>query len=177
MRWMGSIFVLLAALVILTGSAPADTIFTASLDGTQEVPPNVSPGTGTAVVDLNDAMDSISVTLDWQNLLAGATSATISDAPPGSTGPVVFSLALGSGAGTTTGSIDPSPQSFSITAAQVADLQAGNFYVEVATSLVPAGEIRGQLSAVPEPGSLGLAGTAIALGLVGYGWRSRARRD
>jgi CHRD domain len=176
MRWKGSIIVLVAALVVLPGPAFADTIFTASLDGTQEVPLNPSPGTGLGVVDLNATMDSISVTLDWQNLLAGATSATISDAPPGSTGPIVFTLALGSGAGTTTGSIDPSPQTFSITAAEVADLQAGLFYMEVASSQYPAGEIRGQLSAVPEPGSLVLAGTAMALGLVGHAWRSRSPR-
>jgi MYXO-CTERM domain-containing protein len=162
--------------MLLPGLARGGTIFTASLDGTQEVPPNPSPGTGMGVVDLNNAMDSISVTLDWQDLLAGATSATINEAPPGSTGPIIFSLALGSGAGTTSGSIDPSPQVFSITPAEVTALQAGDLYVEVATSQFPAGEIRGQLSAVPEPSTLVPAAIA---GLAGLGalWHRRRRNN
>jgi hypothetical protein len=176
MRQITAKLMMATVLALVPASSRADSVFVGHLDGAQETPPNPSPGTGLAVVDLNNAMDSISVTLDWQDLLAGATAASIHEGAPGVAGPIVFSLMVGSGAGTTTGSIDPSPQTFAITATEVADLQAGLFYVEVDTSLYPAGEIRGQLSAVPEPGSLALAGTAIALGLVGYGWRARARR-
>jgi hypothetical protein len=169
-------FGIVVALTLVAGTAPAGTVFTASLDGTQQTPPNVSPATGMAVVELNSAMDSVSVTLDWQGLLAGATSASIHEGAPGAAGPTVFSLALGDGAGTTTGSIDPSPQTFSITPTEVMELQAGHLYVEVSSSLFPAGEIRGQLTAVPEPAGLTLAFTAIAVGLAGYGWRRRSRR-
>jgi hypothetical protein len=174
---MASIVVLVAALALLPGSAAADTFFMASLDGGQEVPPNVSTGTGTATVDLNNAGNSISVTLDWQDLLFGAAAATINQGMPSATGPILFNLALGNGAGTTTGSIDPSPQTFSLTSAQMNALKGGMLYIEVDSSSFPAGEIRGQILAiVPEPGSMTLAATAIALGLGGFGWRSRMRR-
>jgi hypothetical protein len=91
MRWMAPIVVLVAALAVLPGSAIADAFFMANLDGGQEVPPNVSPGSGTAAVDLTTAGNPISVTLDWQDLLAGATAATINQDLPGTTGPVLFS--------------------------------------------------------------------------------------
>jgi hypothetical protein len=169
-------FVVAAALTLVASSAPAGTVLVATLNGGHEVPPNVSPGLGEAEVVLNAAKDSISVTLDWQGLLAGATSAAIHDGAPGETGLIEFALQMGNGAGTTVGSIDPSPQVFSITSGQVADLQAGRMYVEVTSSVFPAGEIRGQVYAVPEPGTLVLAGTAIAIGLVAFGWRRRARR-
>jgi hypothetical protein len=161
--------VLVATLVLLPGSSRAGMTFVASLNGAQEVPPNASLGTGTAVVKLTGPvnMQEISVTLNWQNLLAGATAADIHEGAPGMTGPILFSLALGSGAGTTTGMI--APQTFDIDAAEVAQLQAGLLYVEVSTSQFPAGEIRGQL--VPEPSSVVLAGTALVLSLPGYGWR------
>jgi hypothetical protein len=175
MKWMTSRLVILAALALLAGSARAGMVFEADLDGTQEVPPNVSPGYGTAIVTLDG--DMISVTLTWNSLLAGATAADIHTAPAGSNGPTVFSLALGNGAGTTDGSIDPTPQTFAITAAQVTDLMNGNDYVNVHTSLFPAGEIRGQLvlASVPEPSSLTLAGSGILFALLGYGWRRPAR--
>jgi hypothetical protein len=169
-------FVIVTALALLPGGARASTVFVAHLDGAQEVPHNVSTGTGTAVVTLNDAMTQISVTLNWQDLLAGATAADIHKGAPGTTGPILFSLALGSGAGTTTGSIDPTPQTFAITPAQVADLKADLDYVEVSTSSIPAGEIRGQLALVPEPSSLVPGGVAAVVGILGYGWRLRARR-
>jgi hypothetical protein len=166
---------LITALVLLPSSSRAGIIFVASLDGTQQVPQVPTPGFGFATVTLNDAMDQISVTLEWHDLLAGVTAADIDTAPPGTPGgPIVFSLELGSGAATTDGSIDPSPQPFAITPAQVMDLKAGLDYVNVSTSEFPTGEIRGQLAAVPEPSSLLLTRSGILLALLGYGWKRLA---
>lgn len=49
-------------------------------------------------------------------------------------------------------------------AAELADLLAGNTYVQVHTSNNPAGQIRGQL--VPEPATMGLLGVGLAAGLL-----------
>jgi hypothetical protein len=58
-------------------------------------------------------------------------------------------------------------------AAMEASLLAGTAYLNVHTTLFPAGEIRGFLHAVPEPGSLVLFGTG-ALALIV--WRHRSPR-
>src|SRR5262249_23711734 len=154
------LFGFVALVALLPGSARGGSIFIAHLNGAQETPPNVSPGSGVGTVTLNDAMTQITVTLDWQDLLAGATAAQIHQAPPGRAGPIVFPLAMGTGAGTIDGSIDPTSQTFAITPAQVADLKVGLDYIDIQTSVFPAGEIRGQLIAsVAEPASLVSAAT------------------
>jgi hypothetical protein len=38
-----------------------------------------------------------------------------------------------------------------LTTQQITDLESGNFYINIADSVFPSGEIRGQLVAVPEP--------------------------
>jgi hypothetical protein len=56
-------------------------------------------------------------------------------------------------------------------------LKGGMLYIEVDSSLFPAGEIRSQiLTVVSEPSSLPLAATAIVLDLGEFGWRFRMHR-
>jgi hypothetical protein len=166
-----------AVLALAPGSAHAGSIFIAHLSGTQETPPNPSPGTGEAVVTLNNAATQISVALNWEEIFSGATAADIHEGAPGQRGSIFFPLKLGGGAGEIDGSIDPSSQVFNITPAQVAALEHSLLYIDLHSSDYPAGEIRGQfLASVAEPKSLVPAATAMVLGLVGYAWRCRARR-
>jgi hypothetical protein len=152
------VFGLLAAVTLLSVPARATMLFDASLTGAQEVPPTASQGTGFGTVLLNNALTQITVNLDWFNLTAPATVAHIhGPAAPGTNAPVIFSL---SGVPAATSGAIPE-QTFAITPAQVADLEAGLFYFNIHTPNFPGGEIRGQiLAAVPEQG-----GTCVLLGV------------
>lgn len=61
-----------------------------------------------------------------------------------------------------------------LSAANRALLEAGNLYLNVHTTAFGAGELRGNLVAVPEPSSMALVGAA----LVGFGvWRRRKLQE
>jgi hypothetical protein len=155
---------LAAACVLGLGSHSMATVWglSANLDGLQEVPPNASPAFGVADLTLDDSTNTISITSGiYQDLLGGATSVLISDAPIGSNGPLVKLLTLdtpGAASGTFSGG-------GVITAAQTTDMLAGNTYFNVRSQVFPSGEIRGQISVVPEPTCFTLAAIA-ATGLV-----------
>ena len=133
------------AVVVLSAEPAAATAqnFTVTLSGLQEVPANASTATGTASVDLNAAETTITVNVSWTGLSANATVGHIhGPAGPGVNAAVIFPFAGVPAA--TSGSI-PS-QSFAITPAQVADLKAGLYYVNIHNATFPGGEIRGQLT-------------------------------
>ncbi len=137
----------------------ASVILTATLTGSQEVPPNTSQGTGFGTVVLNDAMTMITANEFWSGLTGPATVSHIH--LPGALGvvaPVVFPF---SGVPASAAGSIPQ-QSFAITAAQVTQLEAGLAYMNVHTALFPGGEIRGQLFVVPEPGTWALLGGGLA---------------
>lgn len=169
---MRSITLKLAVLTVMLVSAnlQASTLFVANLDGAQE--PTASPATGFGTVILNDAQTSIVVDLSWTGLVGGpATAAHIHCcAPAGVNAGVLFPFSGVPSA--TSGTI--AEQAFSITATQVAELEAGLMYMNIHNAEFPGGEIRGQLiAATPEPASLGL----ILFGAVGLilviRWRRR----
>jgi hypothetical protein len=122
--------------------------FTANLIGAEEVPPSGSSGTGTGTVVLNAAQTQITVNLTFTGLSTPANAGHIHG--PGASGviaPIVFGFSGVPAA--TAGSIPQ--QTFAITAAQVADLQAGLYYMNVHTTTFPDGEIRGQLRCPTAP--------------------------
>ncbi|HEY7211117.1 MAG TPA: CHRD domain-containing protein [Bryobacteraceae bacterium] len=145
------------ALAVACTAANATTImFNAVLTPNQEVPPSIgSQASGFGSVVLDDVAGTITVNESWTNLSAPATLSHIhGPAAPGSNASVLFPFAGVPSA--VSGSIPQ--QVFPITTAQIADLEAGLDYMNVHDSLFPAGEIRGQLRAVPEPASLALLG-------------------
>lgn len=131
-------FLAAAAVMALTGAAQAETMkFTAALSGAAEVPPTSSAGSGAAEVTLDAEGKSLRWTITHQGLTGPVVAAHIHGpaAEGANAGPVV---PLAAGASPITGSA-------AITDAQIADLKAGLWYVNLHTAAHPGGEIRGQL--------------------------------
>jgi hypothetical protein len=163
--------VFVAALCI-SSPAMADIIYLdANLDPFQEVPPHNTPAYGSADATLDTTTGALVITAGtglYADLLAGATTVRLQDAAVGANGPTIGLLTLdspGNTSGTFSGTV-----SAALTGAQITDAIAGNTYLNIADSVFPSGEIRGQLISVPEPSGLALAGMA-ALGLLAAAWR------
>lgn len=130
------------SVLMITGSAFADTFFTGDLSAAQEVPPNGSTATGFGRVTLNPEETEIRVSVVWLGLSGNATAGHIHDpAAAGVNGPVIFNLNPGA---TTQGSV--LAVNFPVTPQQVADLKAGLWYFNIHTAANPGGEIRGQIT-------------------------------
>ncbi len=111
------------------------SIFFATLTGAQEVPPNNSSATGTAVLHLSPDETTARVSVNFAGLSTTETDAHIhGPAAPGVSGSVIFPLPLG----------QFSDFQISLTAAQVQALKDGLLYVNVHTGNFTTGEIRGQ---------------------------------
>ena len=123
------------------GTAQAETKrFNAALNPTQEVPAVNSKGTGTARLTLDTTSKKLTWTVNYSNLSGPPTMAHIhGPGQPGENAGVVIDLAPG---GVKKG---PMTGTATLTDAQINDLLAGKYYVNVHTEQNQGGEIRGQL--------------------------------
>jgi hypothetical protein len=133
-----STMALLAAIAVAS-SAPATAqklVYTATLDGAQEVPPTGSAGTGSATVVIDRDKNTVNYRISFSGLGSAETLAHIHGfAPAGVNAPIVFNLPLGSlKIGTWT-----------YAEADEANIIAGLTYVNIHSALIGSGEIRGQL--------------------------------
>lgn len=110
----------------------------AKLSSANEVPANASAGTGM----LEASLDKQSNVLTWTVTYSGLTG-------PVKAGHFHGPAAAGANAGVAlpfTGGVEsPIKGSATLTAAQVADLMAGKWYVNLHTAANPGGEVRGQV--------------------------------
>lgn len=133
--------------VMFSITAAAQQKFSIYLNGRQEVPANDSPGSGTCMVTLNGSETQVTVVCNYRNLSSNVVGAHIHDkGPVGVNGPIRFNFNYTGG---TTGTIGP--LTFTATPAQVADLRANRWYVNIHTANLPNGEIRGQVKRADVP--------------------------
>lgn len=135
---------LLLAALLAAPVAQAATGYSTLLSGTNEVPPNASPATGFATVVLNNAGNQLAYTVTYSGLVGTLTASHIHKAAAGVNGGVLFGFAppIGTTSGSFSGTI-------AVTAANVADLNAGLYYVNIHSSVYGGGELRGQLAGDP----------------------------
>lgn len=111
--------------------------FTATINGTSEVPTNASTATGMGNFKYDKTTYILSGTVTFTGITPAA--AHIHKGAEGVAGPVIFPL--GSAAPTSPINFTSPP----LDATQRADLMANMYYVNIHTTAFPDGEIRGQL--------------------------------
>jgi len=130
----------ISAAMFTAGPASAEMMkMTTALTSAAEVPPNTSPGKGTAEVSYDTASKKLSWTVTYSGLTGPATAAHFhGPAEPGKNAGVAVPIP----------DIAKSPAEGSamLTEAQAADLLAGKYYVNIHTAANKGGEIRGQLT-------------------------------
>lgn len=150
-------YLILASVLGLALAVPAfaQTTYSTTLTGLNEVPANPSPATGAATCVVNAAGTQVAISCSFQNLI-GTYTASHLHGPAG----------VGFNAGVQIGFVPPAaPWVFAnsnhdgtltnytvpISAAQITMLANGQMYVNVHSSNFPGGEIRGQLALGPVP--------------------------
>jgi hypothetical protein len=185
---MKNTFRALIATALLLGAMATQAIpivYNATLSGASEDPPNASSGTGTAIVTLDDVLNTMRVEVVFADLLSPTTVTHIHccTAIPGagiigvaSGVPTFPGFPVGVTAGvydqifdtTDAGIFNPAfvaangGTAASALAALQAGLDGGRAYLNIHTERFPGGEIRGFLQAVPLPGTLALLGLGLA---------------
>jgi CHRD domain len=133
----------LAALALIAGVAAspafADTVkFKADLSGASEVPPTTSQGKGTLEATLDTATKQLTYTVTYSGLTGPATAAHFH-------GPAAAGANAGVAVPVQGNVASPINGTATLTDAQAADLQSGNFYFNIHTEANKPGEIRGQV--------------------------------
>lgn len=151
----------LVAAALFAATPASATLFqlTASLDGAQETPPVATPATGSATVTFDDTTNLMSWTISFSGLLGTMSNSHFhGPAPVGSPAGVRVGIPFTAGV-----QADTLIGSATISNAFATELLGGLWYINIHSNLYPGGEIRGQVTLVPEPGTLLLLAGGISL--------------
>jgi hypothetical protein len=118
----------------------SDFSFDVWMDGSQEVPPNLSGSSGSGSVTFNPGLDTVYFDVVFDSLLGTPQSAHFHDGIPGMPGPVVVDLSTSLNGNHLVGMATSLPPDF------VAKCLLGTIYLNVHSSAFPNGEIRGQVN-------------------------------
>lgn len=181
---------LLGATLSLSAPFAVATIITfqASLDGAQERPvPNASTATGTSQIVLDTDLHTLAISVDFSGLIGGPAAVAHIHCCAGTDGAAGVAIGLTGFPSAASGSYS---NTFDLTLAAIfnatflansggtatsaetaltAGLLGGRAYVNIHNADFPGGEIRGQFSRVPVPGTLTLLGIAFCA----LGWSRR----
>jgi hypothetical protein len=118
----------------IRGQIGAGAIYKASLSGAMESPTTTSTATGVAYFTVNNGTMSYHVAHN----VNGATASHLHKAAAGMAGPVIHALMI-------TDATDIAGTGLALMGTDVADIKAGDVYVNIHSAADPNGEIRGQL--------------------------------
>jgi hypothetical protein len=191
---------LIAGLVLsitMTAAAQAQ-VFTGLLDGNQESPVVATPGIGAGTATFDPMTNVLSVDVSFSGLIGTTTNSHIhccfSDPPSRNAGVAVGFVPTGFPLGVTSGSYSATFDLLSASVytsaflndfgggtaagardALLAGMTNGTAYFNIHTSSFGGGEIRGDITPIPEPSTVALAGVG-GLALVIGAARRRFRR-
>jgi len=138
----------LGGALAVAGAAGADVAgrpFEVALTGAEEVPgPGDADASGTAHLELNQGQGNVCFDLAWDDIDGTVVAAHIHAAPAGVAGPVVVPLFAAAFSGTDAASGCVKNVSEALIKAIRQDPAA--YYVNVHSTVFPAGAVRGQLS-------------------------------
>lgn len=130
------------ALILALVAQPGERLFVATLDGTQNVPPNpFVTATGTATFVLNAAQTELAFHIEYTGLSSDEIASHIHNADFKNNGPVAFTLPIGS----------VKDGVWQIPPAMVTELLAERLYVNVHSQTYSIGEIRGNITEAQVP--------------------------
>ncbi len=128
-----------ASLMLAPGAYAQTKTFHADATTKEEVPPVTGNGSGKGTFTLNPATKELMWNVTYSGLSSDAAAAHIhGPAAAGANAGVVINLAPN-------GMKSPLEGKATLTDAQIADLQAGKYYLNVHTANNKGGEIRGQI--------------------------------